>query len=146
MRAWDFIHLVVRPRQAAEVDRCSRPRNRQGATDEVTQLLRPKGLRQDRVHAQLLQVSPLFANPRADHHDTQTLTAIRVRPEPPDHVVASHPWHGQVQQHEVEAMLSEDLDRLDTVSSGRRRVAKALDHTHQDVADVFVVIDNEEAQ
>ncbi len=136
----------MQPRQAADgLDR-SRVPKRQGATDEVTQLLCPKGLRQHRVHAELLQVTPLFAHPCADHDNAQSLTAFRVRPEPADDVVASHPWHGQVQQHEVEAMFSENFDSLDAVSSGRRCVSKALDHTDQDVADVFVVIDNEEAQ
>src|SRR5688500_10395778 len=67
------------------------------------------------MHAQLLQVTPLFAHPRADHDDTQSLTAIRLGPAPPDCLVASHPWHGQVQQHEVEAMFGEGLDRLHAV-------------------------------
>ena len=90
--------------------------------DPGQELLLIEGLPDEVVRVGLEGVHSDLGVARGDHHHRQK-PSRRVGPQPPAHLVAVHPGHLDVEEHEVRQVGSHPLERLRPRRGGGDRVA-----------------------
>src|SRR3989441_5504831 len=79
--------------------------------------------------------------PREDHH----LARETRLSETPEHFEAAEPWHPEVEQHDVEGLLRDALQRCLAAGDGLHEMAGALEAVPNEEAKRFLVVDDEDA-
>src|SRR5688572_10148244 len=105
--------LPADPSESLPVRTVLREGIRLNLCDQVAQLLSAEWLLEHSRDPELLQDGASLPGPGRDDHHAQPDSAVRMLVEPPDDVLAAHPRHAQVEEHEVERPLLKRRHCLD---------------------------------
>lgn len=114
--------------------------------NEGGQVPKPERLGQNSLDAEFLQSSASLPSPCGHNDGAHTLRTFRIRLKPARDVLTIHPRHRQIKQHHVVTPDGQRGRRLNTVLDGLSQMAGTLDHSYQHIAQVFAVVNDQEAQ